>query len=360
MPAGHQHRGAQRLLIVMPTWLGDIVMATPTLRALRAAHPEAHIAAAVRGDMAAILDGGPWVNQVIEVAPARRARWPGAIRRAARQLADGGFDAAVLLPNSFRCAFTVWLAGVPRRVGYQRDGRGGLLTDRLLPRRNRRRYVPVPAVDYYLALAAYLGGCTDDVRMELFTRAQDDARADALLRQADAGAAIDGARPLVLITPGASFGQAKLWDAARFAAVADRCVRELGAMTAVSGAPAERAILDAVIAAAQEPMIDLPKLGLDLRLLKSVIKRSRLLITNDTGTRHVAAALGVPVVTIFGPTDPAWTDIRYARERHVMTKLPCQPCQEKLCPLAGTPDEHQCMKRVTVDMVFAKVRELIG
>ena len=356
-----QHRQSRRLLIVMPTWVGDTIMATPTIRALRALYPEAHIAALVRSSVRPLLESNPWLDRLVTIRPKRRGM-PADGRRTgpltlARRLAAGKFDTAILLPNSFRTALFVRLAGIPRRVGYDRDGRGFLLTDRLLPLRSKGRFVPVSTVEYYLGLAAYLGAVNLSSKMELFTRPEDDARALAMLRRA--GFNPEVGKPLVLINPGANYGEAKLWFADRFAAVADRLSREHGVTVAVTGAPKERPIIDKVIASAKEPLLNLPAHGLDLLLLKSVVKMSRLMVTNDTGPRHIAAAMGVPVVTIFGPTDPAWTDIGFSLERQARERVDCGPCQKKQCPLRGTPDELVCMKRVEASAVFDLASKLL-
>jgi heptosyltransferase-2 len=355
-----QHSPADRLLIVMPTWLGDTVMATPTLRAFRELYPQAHITALIRRHLRPIIDGCPWIDRIVTarqktkhaVVPKRT----GPIKLAAR-LASGKFDTAVLLPNSFRSALLVRMAGIRRRVGYDRDGRGGMLTDRLLPRRMRGKYVPVPTRDYYLGLARYLGAIDPDPAMRLFTRPDDDRRADGLLRTAGVQLEADpvtgkSPRPLVILNPGANFGEAKIWFPQRFAQVADRCAEHLNAIVAVSGAPNERPILDEIRKAARHPIIDLPSLGVDLTLLKSVIRRANLMITNDTGPRHIAAAFNVPLVTIFGPTDPAWSETDFPSERQVFVDVYCRPCQKKKCPLRGTADDHVCMKKIDAEMVF--------
>jgi len=351
-----QHSPAQRLLVVMPTWLGDNVMATPALRAFRHLYPQAHITALVLRHLRPILDGCPWVDRIVSVRKKTRhaphTKPTGPIKLAAR-LASAKFDTAVLLPNSFRSALLVRLAGIRRRVGYDRDGRGGLLTDRLLPRRVHGKYVAVPTRDYYLGLARYLGTLEPDANMALFTRAEDDRRADDLLAKAGVGACADaGRRPFVILNPGANFGEAKIWFPQRFAEVADRAARELNAVVALSGAPNERPILDEIRKHATTPLVDLPSLGVDLTLLKSVIRRCDLMITNDTGPRHIAAAFGVPLVTLFGPTDPAWSQTDFAHERQVFVDVFCRPCQKKKCPLRGTPDDHVCMKKIDAGMVF--------
>jgi len=263
---------------------------------------------------------------------------------------------AILFPNSFRWAVTVWMARIARRIGYARDGRGGLLTDKLQPKRGKEGFVPVCTRDYYLDIARHLGCEEPDPTLELFTRAADDQRADQLLEAAGWNR---GAQPLVVMTPGANFGDAKIWSADRFAAVADQCVEQLGAAVALSGAPGERSILDQINNSARHPLIDLPARGMDLRLLKSVIKRADVVLTNDTGPRHIAIAMGKPVVTIFGPTDPAWTEMHFALERQVAVDVHCSPCQEKTCPLMGTDEELQCMRLIEAPRVFEQVQSLV-
>ena len=355
-----QHRASRRLLVVMPSWVGDTVMATPTMRALRDLYPSAKITALVRNSVRPVLDACPWIDGMVVSRGDRRRRGRHKDKSQAgngtfslaRQLKAKRFDTAVLLPNSFRSALTVMLLGIPRRVGYDRDGRGFLLTDRLLPRRDRGAFIPVPMLDYYLGLARYLGATDVDPTMQLATRPEDDATVDRLL--ASQGHRRDR-NPLVLIVPGASYGSAKMWLAERFAQVADRCVRELSATVAVGGSPRERNILDQVTGCARERIIDLTKLGIDLTLFKSVVKCSRLVVTNDTGPRHIAAAMKVPVITIFGPTDPAWTQINFPDERQVMVEVECGPCQLKNCPL-----DHRCMKQIEPDMVMNKAIELMA
>ncbi len=381
---------SRRMLVMMPSWVGDIVMATPTLRALRQSHPEAHITALLRRPLKPLLVGCQWVDRIatVRTRPARplrarrstarrrgaadgnvhdtaspssgrgrnrqRARRRDLARRAgmvtlARRLRLGRFDTAVLLTNSFRTALLCRMAAIPRRVGYDRDGRGFLLTDRLLPRRSAGHFVPVSSRDYYLAIARYLGAIDPDPTMRLFTTPQDDALAARRLEAAGIGPD----RRLVVITPGANYGDAKMWDPQRFAAVADRCVRKLGAAVAVCGAPREQAIIESVVRNCREPAVNLLAAGVELKLLKSVIRRASVVVTNDTGPRHVAIAVGTPVVTIFGPTDPAWTEVGFTDERQVMVEVFCGPCQKKRCPL-----DHRCMTQVTADMVFARVVEI--
>lgn len=332
----------QRILIVMPSWVGDAVMATPTLRALRARFAEARITAVAKPYIQPLIDACPWIDR-IEPAAGGWMKQAVAVRR-------GRYDLAVLLPNSFRTAWIAWLGGAKRRIGYARDSRAWMLTDRLPPLREDGKFIPTPTLDYYLDIARHLGADPADPSMELFTRPEHDEQVERMLRQGG----VDFDRPLVLINPGAKYGAAKLWLPERFAETADRLIDQRGAQVLVNGSPAERAILDRVHTAARHELIDLPRLGNNLTLLKSVVRRCDLMITNDTGPRHIAAALGTPVVTLFGPTDPRWTTIDFDREIELQIDVDCGPCQLKICPL-----DHRCMTRLTTDMVTEAAERLL-
>lgn len=345
-----QSKPVKRLLVVMPTWLGDCAMAMPTLRALRECYADARITALVSRAVRPVLDDCPWIDRVITTRKRRkgkpdRRRGPVAL---ARRLSLGGFDMAVLLPNSFRWAMIVTMAGIHRRVGYDRDGRGFMLTDRLLPRRKPGGgFLPVPTRDYYLGIVRYLGVPDPDPTMLLFTNPADEAAAEALLRRAGFDTATG--RPLVLLNVGANKPE-KRWPADRFAQLASRLTSEFGATIALTGAPRERDVLDGVLRAATSPMIDLTRFGLDLSLLKAITKRANLLVTNDTGPRHIAAAFGTPVVTLFGPTPPEWTEIGFVDERQIVAKSACPVCRGHL---------ERCMHVIDVEQVYAAAAELL-
>lgn len=298
-----------RVLVVMPTWLGDCVMATPTLAKLRERFASAHLTAFVRAGVAPVLEPFPLLDD--------RLLWTRGERLWAlgRRLRRERFDVALVLPGSFRSALLAWLAGIPRRVGYRRDGRGGLLTDRLDPPREGGRYVPTPTLRYYLRLAEAMG-CEsgDPPAMRLWHTREDDHRAESLL----AAAGIDPRDgPLVVLVPGGN-KPAKRWPTERFARLADHLAERHGARVAVSGAPSESDVLEAVVAAADAPIGNLLRVGVELRVLKSVFAQASLVVTNDTGPRHVAAAMGTPVVSLFGPTPLQWTVIDCPHERTIV------------------------------------------
>lgn len=295
---------AARVLVVLPSWIGDAVMATPALRLIRARWPGAFVGGLARPGIDQVLAGTDLLDQV-HVERARGVMGPKLVARAVRPLRYG---AAVLLTNSFSSALVARLAFIPRRIGYDRDGRGLLLTDRLsAPRRASGGFAPVPAVEYYLNAARALVGegrpGDPAVRLELGTTAHDEAEADRVLREAGVA---PGER-LAILNPGAN-DPAKRWPAERFVRLGLHLGARPGLRVLVNGGPGEHELVARM--AAQAPvMIALPALGLTLGTLKAVIRRAALLVTNDTGPRHIAAAFGVPTVTLFGPTDPRWTSL---------------------------------------------------
>jgi heptosyltransferase-2 len=263
-------------------------------------------------------------------------------------------DLMVLLPNSFRSALLGVLAGVPRRVGYARGGRSWLLTDRLAPPRDREgRFLPVPAVEYYLSVARHLGCPVASVRTELLVTAEEHALADAAWRRLGIP---DGARVVCLNTGGA-FGPAKNWPVGHFAALARRLADEHGAWVVALCGPAERENARAIAAAAGHARVlsladEPPSLG----LTKAAIARSALLVTTDSGPRHFAGPLGVPVVSLFGPTHIGWTRTYQPNAIHLQHRVPCGPCQRPVCP----EGHHRCMVELTPEAVLAAATRLLG
>jgi heptosyltransferase-2 len=351
----------QRILVVQPSWVGDAVMATPTLRALRLRFPEAHISYLMRRYVKPIYCGMPWADKLItyRTGKTKAKAGKGQFFELAGRLRKREFDLAILLPNSFKSALICKMAGVKRIVGYERDGRGFLLTDKLLPVKDRGKFVPWPIVKYYLGLASYLGSSYRDMKLELFVTDSERREGEEVVVRAGLDRAIcrpaaGGAAPLVMLNPGAQYGAAKCWLPEYFAQLADRLIDEMGATVLISSAPKERRIVDAIMHQMKHAAVDLSRAGLTLGALKEITRRCDLMVTNDTGPRHIAAAFDVPVVTIFGPTHPEWTEIYFDKERKVSIPVFCGPCQKKTCPL-----DHRCMTRLTPAMVYETATGLL-
>lgn len=348
----------ERLLIIAPNWVGDAVLATPALRAMRAGLTGTHIMVLARPAIAEVLSGTPFFDELLvyPTAPNGKRRGSWAI---AADLRRTRFDAAVLMPNSFRSAWLTWLARIPRRIGYARDGRSVLLTDRLRPIKQGRRFAVESMLPYYARLAEAVGCPVTDNRLELSIGPDDVAAVNALLGEpAHLGESGEPARPrarLFVLNPGGAFGPSKYWPADRFGQLADRLIDRFGGRVVISGSPTEKPIVDAVAGAMKHPAVRVTDSPIRLSAVRELIRRADLLVTNDTGPRHFAIAFGRPVVTLFGSTDPAWTETHCPHEREVRIDLPCSPCQQKVCPLG----HHDCMQKMTVDLVEQAAVDLL-
>jgi heptosyltransferase-2 len=338
------------IAVFCPNWVGDAVMATPALRALRDHFPDAHLIGILKPYVAGVLEGAPWLDEIILLDRHGRQgeRWP----RVAARLRRLQPDLAVLFPNSFRSALVAWLGRCRRRVGYARYARGWLLTDALdAPRDAHGHLVPSPALDSYNRLAGHVGCAALSNRMELFTTANDETAADAVWRQAG----FDRSPEVVCLNPGAAFGSAKHWPADSFAALAQALVDRRGSTVLVLCGPGEQQLAQHIAILADRPGVQtLAEHPLSLGLTKACIRRAAVLITTDSGPRHFAAAFDRPVVTLFGPTHIAWTETYYARAIHLQKNVPCGPCQLRVCPL-----DHRCMKELTPMEVLTAAERLL-
>ena len=363
-----------RLLIVCPSWVGDAVMATPALRLLRDALPGYTIGALARPAAAAVLADPPAGRSPLfdEIHTDPRAGVLGP-KKAADRVRHRRYAAALLLTNSFSSALAARLAGVPVRLGYDRDGRGLLLTDRLpVPRAPGGGLAIVPAVRYYtdaaLAMLERLerhGTArtheTATEQMELGFSAADSEKADAMLAAALTSIGATGSRaPLVLLNPGGN-NPAKRWPAERFAEVAKALRASHGTVALVSGSPNEAETVAEVCAHADGAAADLVESGVTLGALKALTARCALMVTNDTGPRHFAAALGTPVVSLFGPTDHRWTIVPTrpmpdgSPSERIITADPTLPETES----ANDHPERCRVDRIATDRVLAAARELL-
>lgn len=310
-----------RLLVYLPKWVGDVVMITPTLRALRELLPGVRVVLLMRPALAGLLGDIGLYDEAHLLEP------KGALGtvRLAREVRAMECGRALLLRNSFSSAWSVFLARVPERIGYSRDGRGALLTRRVeVPRARDGRWQIVSLTDYYWNLAArtvlegtgLVRSCEQSqgfVRlpagrcMELGVSAEDERQGEALLEKAGVAS---GEGTLATLIPGAN-SEGKRWPAERFASLARELVDRHGFTVLVNGGPAERELASFVASEAGrgERVVALPALGGTLGSLKALLRRSRVVVSNDTGPRHMAAAVGAPLVSLFGPTDPRWADV---------------------------------------------------
>ena len=329
-----------KIIVRAPNWIGDAVLAVPALKAVRERSPDSEITLLVR----------PWVEGLFRSAPFVDTVWsrpsPGALRwiATAREIRHRRFDLAILLTNSFESALTVFAAGVPRRAGYLTDRRGPLLN----------AAIPLPGTrihqtQYYLQLIEACLGGGPEPGIDMHVTHTGLASAVQLLD----GHGIDTRDRLLILSPGAAFGSAKRWNEERFAALGDRLCRELGFRAAIIGSPSEQALCARISAQMSEPVTQLAG-STDLETLSGVLARADLVVTNDSGPMHMAAALGTPTLGIFGSTDAEVTGPVGSRSQVVRNPVDCSPCLLRECPI-----DHPCMEGLTVDQAFEAGRALL-
>lgn len=338
---------AENILVRGPNWTGDVVMATPGFRALRAAFPEARLVLHLRRGLEALVAGSPWFDEVIPVRSYAR----GLMRILAEGLSlrSRHFDLGLCLPDSFSAALLMRVAGVGRIVGYRRRARSWLLDQAVPPPAGAGPRLLLPREEHVLGLVEAAGAPRRGSALELFVTDEEEAEA---CREA-AGAGLAAAAPLALLAPGASFGSSKLWPAERFGAVGDALARG-GMAVAVLGTSGERPLADRVRAAMRQPAANLAgRLGLGG--LKALVRRARVLVCNDAGARHVAVAFGVPAVVLMGPTSLEKTSANLERVRVLSADVPCRPCYLRECPI-----DHRCMTRIDPDRVVREAQAALG
>ena len=354
-----------RIVVRLPNWVGDAVMAVPALRELRRMYPEARITYLARPWVDGLFEGEGLHDDVIPVEDAAGIRQ--SVRRffrEVRQLKAGAFDSAVLLTNSFGTALTARAARIPRVIGYATDRRGALLhTVVSFDPQYRSRH----QVYYYLQIAAEINELERRAAKESdldLTPAQPQlqATASAVGRAQELfeahGLHLDGptagaAKRIVAVNPGATNSQAKQWLAERFAAAADRLAEQDGFQTVIIGATGDREIAARVQSLMRTPAANLAGCT-SIAELKGVLSLCQLTLSNDTGAAHVAAALGVPTVVIFGPTEHFATHPLSHKAAVVRQDVECSPCMLRTCPI-----DHRCMTNVQVDDVYLTAKNLL-
>ncbi len=338
---------AEKILVWLPSPMGDAILSTPALRAFRRRFSSCRITFLANKTVRQILSPSAFNDDWFEQENRGILATVLAVRRQQ-------FAMAILLKNSFGCALNCALAGIPARVGYARDGRGALLTGKLLPERLRDgSFKPMSMVDYYLAIAFRLGADVKDSRLELAIDQQAGERLKAQLSQV-----FNRDGPLVILVPGAAGGASKCWLPDRFAQVADHLAANHNAVVVLSVAPndAETQVAARIVAAAKSKLINLARHPLGLAELKALYAAADLVITNDTGPRHIAIALGKKVVTLVGPNNPAWTEIGYDKEIKIIGQAPCIPCDRPVC----RQPQHWCMESISVGAVCEAADGMLG
>lgn len=344
------------IVVIMPRWVGDIVMATPMLRGLRRHFGgQARITGVVRPLAVELLEGSPWFDGTI--AYDRRSRDPAQrFRPVARRLRADRPDVAIIVPNSLSSAWLAHRGGARRRIGMAMHCRRLLLTDPVDPPRNGWRIEPFSSAAYPVWLAERIGVAPEPLRLELATTTADESCADDVLHRLFPESDPNG--PLVVLNDGAAFGPAKQWGQGNVAALARFIVDRLRhARVLVHCGPGDRDEARAIVQGAAHRAVQslADERHLPFGLSKAVIRRADLVVTTDSGPRHIAAAFQRPTIVLLGPMDPRLSRADHARLVEMRLDLPCSPCGEPVCPL----EHHDCMRLLSVDAVGARAIELL-
>lgn len=330
----------EKIVLKSVNWVGDTILSTPTIRALRRRYPEAKITAIARPWVAPLLRANPDVDEVWEESERGNRR---DFARLVPRLREARFDLGIAFPNAFAAALLLWAGRVKRRVGYARDGRGLLLTD---PVPVRPALLRDHEVRYYLNLLSALGDVPEPPPLVLEEDEEARRRVEDLLKAE--GVPLDA--PLIGVNPGAFYGTAKRWAPDRFAVVGRRLAETLNGVVVVVGTQQERPAAQDVCGIIGNGSFNLAG-RLTLSELVSLIKRMAMFVTNDSGAMHIATAVGVRIVAIFGSTDwvttPPWSDEAIL----VRKETACAPCLLRHCPI-----DHRCMERVHVSDVMDAIR----
>ena len=334
----------QQILVRGPNWLGDAVMCEPALRGLRRLFPQASITLLVKPSVAGLFESHPAVDRIFLYDDKGRHAGLAGKWRLAGELRQQDFDLAVLFQNAFEAALLTALAGIRRRYGYATDGRSLLLSE---PVATHDRRTPIHQIEYYWDMLKPLGLTGRPGQPELFVSPDEEQSMAERLNHTG----ITTADVVIGINPGSTYGGAKRWLPDRFADSTERMCHTLSdagrrPAVVVIGAKGEEPLGREIASHLTAPSAVLSG-ATTIRELMAVIKRCAVLITNDTGPMHIASALGVPVVGIFGPTD--WRTTSPSGAEHALLRHPvdCAPCMLRECPI-----DHRCMTGVTVDQVY--------
>ena len=333
-----------KILVRATNWVGDAILSLPALRALRATFPDANISILGRPYVAELYRGQGIADALLPYHSSGEHFGLRGRERLADELREQRFDAALLLQNAFDAAWLVWRAGIPERIGYARDARAVLLTKAVPTPKSAE--IPPHEQFYYLELlhrAGWLKHYIAPTCIKLRVEPQTIENAERTLLLA--GARTGSLR--IAIGAGASYGSAKCWPPGRFAEVADRLHTAFDADIILFGTSAESQVSSAIVAGMRHTPIDLTG-KTAITELPALLSECHLFIGNDSGAMHVAAAVGLPVVAIFGPTDPAGTAPVTPRCTIVQEKPHCSPCFLRRCPI-----DHRCMTRITPDAVIS-------
>jgi heptosyltransferase II len=349
--SANERGGFVKILVRAPNWVGDAVMAIPALDAIRARWPDAEIAVLGIPPIAGLLGGQSFADGTIAFERGGRHGGFWGRERMAVELAREQFDVAILLPNSFEAAWIAWRADIATRIGYAHDGRGILLTNAVA--RPRAGEIPAHHSYYYLELLRRAGWIEKlPANLAAMLRVSAEAKAMAELALLRAGARAQTLR--CAVAPGAAFGTAKRWLPERYGDLAKRLRADWDADVVLVGTAGDRAVADAIAARAEGDVINMAG-KTSAAELPAMLAACDVFIGNDSGASYVAAAVGLPVIAIYGPMPPEIAYPITPRLEIVRHAVSCSPCLLRDCPV-----DHRCMTRIEVEDVVIAARKWLN
>ncbi|MCU1266889.1 MAG: Lipopolysaccharide heptosyltransferase [Acidobacteria bacterium] len=343
----------KRIVVRGANWVGDAVMTVPALRALRCLLPTAHITLATRSFAKEIFTDADFIDDLLVHDSA--AGFLGGIPAQTREWRRRRFDLAILFPNSFEAAVVALLGRVPLRIGYATEKRGFLLSHPLdLPAWRNSRHESFYYLNVIAELEQLVHGQSDLLKQapSFDLSVSSNRRVDAIAFLREQG--VRQGRPLLALCPGSINSRAKRWPAERYASLADRFMDELNAEVILIGSADELAVsLEVSQRMRRQPVVLTGKT--DLARAVAVLSTVDLLVTNDTGPAHIAAALGRPTLVIFGPTNPVTTRPLSPEAEIVRYPPDCAPCMLRDCPI-----DHRCMTAISPEDIFERALKMLG
>ncbi len=324
------------VLVRAPGWIGDSVISMPVVRAIRDNFPEAFLRISVKDRVRDLWDGFRFADEIVSDSELKNK-------------VKMQFDLGIIFPHSFSSAYKMLRSGVKYRAGYSTELRGLLLTHRVpKPGKFRSKHL----LEEYLDILRHLGLKIRSKELFFEVPSKAQRKIERLIKKRDKG----GSRPIIGLCPGASFGKAKAWPPERFAQVAEYLVRKYSANVAVFSGKGETENAKKILQGLKNDVILSLGGNLSVKESAALIEKCAVFISNDTGPMHIAAALNVPLVAVFGSTNPLWTGPIGSRSRVLYRKVPCSPCFKRSCPRKS--GRYECLSSITADNVIREIEKL--
>ncbi|MBI2608013.1 MAG: lipopolysaccharide heptosyltransferase II [Deltaproteobacteria bacterium] len=333
------------ILVRLPNWVGDVVMATPLLRALYKSHPKSTISLLGKPFFFDLLKGLPYFNEYIPINAKKNLKQ-------FFELRHSRFDKVFLCPNSFSSAFEGVLSGAREIIGYDRTMRSLLLTHAIpiSPIHFQGKICTLAMHRYYMNLLTPSQWKSEDLKLELRINNEDDFKIQSFLQKNNIQE-----KKYVVLAPGANFGSSKLWIEERWIELASQIEKNFGYSIIFTGSPTENKLLSKLEYVANNKFTTTRSTSMTLGLLKSLIHKAACLISLDTGPRHIGAAFNIPTVVLMGPNHPGLSDTDHALTDVILEKVECSPCHKKVCPF----EHHKCMTHISVSKVLNQCERLL-